>query len=96
MPGSVRVNEMDNRTIMQRLLDAGYPAEEMYHHDSDLYVLVTNKTTAVINQWLDDNGWRRDHPLLDTFKDQITGKKVYDLAFQYLPYWEEANGSERA
>ena len=48
---------MDDRTLMQRLLDDGYPAEEIYHHGSDLYVYVTNKTTAVIRRWMKDNGF---------------------------------------
>lgn len=37
--------------LMQRLLDAGYPPEEMDHHESDLYVFVTPLTTKVIEQW---------------------------------------------
>lgn len=80
---------MDDRTLMQRLLDAGYPAEEMYHHESDLYVYATNKTWDVIRKWLKDNGWPLSSPLLSTFEDNITGRRMYDVAFQYTPYWEE-------
>ena len=35
---------MSGKSLMERLLDAGYPAEEMYHHESDLYIFATNKT----------------------------------------------------
>lgn len=80
---------MDDRTLMQRLLDDGYPAEEIYHHGSDLYVYITNKTAAVIRRWMKDNGFRLDSPLLSTFTDNITGRRMYDVAFQYTPYWEE-------
>lgn len=27
------------KTLLERLLDAGYPKAEIYHHMSDLYVL---------------------------------------------------------
>lgn len=26
---------------------------------------------------------------VDTFRDQITGESMYDIAFQYEPYWSE-------
>ena len=67
---------------MQRLLDAGYPKEEMDHHYSDLYVYVTPLTTKVIEQWCKDNGFSRSW-FCPMFKDQITGKPMYDCAFQY-------------
>ena len=35
---------MSGKSLMERLLDAGYPAEEMYHYESDLYIFATNKT----------------------------------------------------
>ena len=76
----------ESKTLMQRLLDAGYPKEEMYHHRSDLYVFVTPLTTKVIDEWLDDNGYRhlKANPLyVDQFTDQITGRRMYDIAFQY-------------
>lgn len=82
-----------NRPLMQRLLDAGYPCEEMDHHYTDLYVFVTPLTTEVLNKRLEDNGWRRlqnDPFLVSRFRDQITGRMMYDVAFQYLPELEEA------
>ena len=41
----------DNRTLLQRLLDAGYPKEDVLHHSSDLYVFVTPVTKRVVEEW---------------------------------------------
>ena len=76
----------DERSLMRRLLDAGYPKEQIHHHCSDLYVFVTETTTKVLDEWLEDNGFKRlkDEPfLVGKFTDQITGKLMYDIAFQY-------------
>ena len=32
------VMAIENKTLMETLIDAGYPCEEMYHHCSDLYI----------------------------------------------------------
>lgn len=69
-------------TLKQRLLDAGYPLEDMYHHDSDLYVYVTPLTTKVIQEWCDDNGYRMAHHC-PKFRDAITGRPMYDCAFNW-------------
>ena len=79
---------MNNKSLMERLLEAGYPPEDIDHHYSDLYVYVTPLTTKVITEWADENGY--DNNLLggiyvQTFRDQITGRKMYDIAFQYSP-----------
>lgn len=71
-----------NKTLMERLLEAGYPESEMDHHESDLYVYVTPLTTRVIKEWCKDNGFRKNWHC-PIFTDQITGKKMYDCAFQY-------------
>ena len=41
------------KTLMEMLIEAGYPKEEMYHpsYGSDLYVYVTPLTTKVIEEW---------------------------------------------
>lgn len=78
-------------TLIERLLEAGYPADEIYHHESDLYVYKTEATTKVLDEWLEDNGWRKlanDPFLVSVFKDQITGKPMYDIAFQYYNFKE--------
>lgn len=72
----------DERSLMRRLLDAGYPREEMDHHESDLYVYVTPLTTKIISEWCNENGHRMSWHC-PTFKDQITGRQMYDCAFQY-------------
>ncbi len=81
----------DNRSIMQRLIDAGYPVSEMDHHESDLYVYATKLAFDTILTWLDDNGYRFD-VMVDVFTDQITGRKMYDIAFGYDPYWNDKCG----
>ena len=81
----------DERPLMKRLLDAGYPIEQMDHHESDLYVYVTPLTTKVLDEWLADNGFERlkdNRMFVDKFNDQITGKQMYDIAFQYSRVYE--------
>ena len=70
------------KTLMEMLIEAGYPKEEMDHHESDLYVYVTPLTTRVIDEWCKANGFNKNW-FCPTFKDQITGKMMYDCAFQY-------------
>lgn len=74
-------------TLMEKLAQEGYPREEMYHHCSDLYVFVTPRTQRVINEWFKEQGYNRDL-FVSTFRDQITGRLMYDVAFNYAPYWE--------
>lgn len=75
------------KTLMQRLVDEGYPSSEMYHHYSDLYIFATPMTQRVVNQWCKDNGYHRDL-FVSTFHDQQTGRLMYDVAFQYDPFWQ--------
>lgn len=79
---------MNNKSLMERLLEAGYPPEDIGHHYSDLYIYVTPLTTKVIIEWANENGCvgdLRDGVFVQTFKDQITGRIMYDIAFQYIP-----------
>lgn len=79
---------MNNKPLMERLLEAGYPPEAIDHYYYDLYVYVTPLTTKVITEWADENGYDsnlRDGWFVQTFKDQITGRKMYDIRFQYIP-----------
>lgn len=78
---------MKTKSLMQMLIDAGYPREEMYNHESDLYVYVTPLTMRIINEWCKENGFIRSWHC-PIFKDQITGKPMYDCVFQYLPWWK--------
>lgn len=72
----------DNRTLLQRLLDAGYPKEDVFHHSSDLYVFVTPVTKRVVEEWCKEHGYSRSWHC-PMFQDQVTGKAMYDCAFQY-------------
>lgn len=74
------------KSLKQMLLDAGYPESEMYHHYADLYVYVTPVTTKVIDEWCGKHGYTKDWHC-PKFKDRITGKQMYDCAFQW--YEEE-------
>lgn len=72
----------ENKTLIEALLEAGYPKEEIYHHYSDLYIYVTPTTTAVVDSWFAENKLHK-HLFVSRFKDLITGRLMYDIAFQY-------------
>ena len=72
------------KSLMKRLLDAGYPLEEMSHHYSDLYVYVTPLTERVVKEWCKDMGYRQEH-LCPIFISNTDGRKMYDCAFSYEP-----------
>lgn len=76
------------KSLMQTLEDAGYPREQMFNHYSDLYVFITPLTQRVVDEWFKDGGMNMK-VFVETFNDQITGKPMYDIAFQYTPYFEE-------
>ena len=79
---------MNTKSLMERLLEAGYPPEDIHHHYYDLYVYVTPLTTKVIAEWANDYGYNdnlRDGLFVQKFKDQITGRMMYDIFFQYIP-----------
>lgn len=42
--------KIENKTLMETLIDAGYPREEMYHHYSDLYIFLTPKNSTDCRQ----------------------------------------------
>lgn len=84
-------------TLMEMLVEAGYPREDIHHYASDLYVYVSPLTTKVLEEWCKVNGWNsklvKDKGyLFDVFTDNVTGRKMYDIAFQYIPFWEEKCG----
>ena len=70
------------KTLIERLLEAGYPKDQMYHHYSDLYIFVTPIIKSIVDKWCSDNGYHR-HLFVSTFHDQVTGRLMYDIAFQY-------------
>ena len=75
-------NRGDKMTLMEKLLEAGYPKEDFYHHCSDLYIFETPLTQRIINKWFKEQGLDRTL-FVNIFKDQITGSPMYDVAFQY-------------
>ena len=86
-----------SKSLMEMLVQAGYPREDIHHYASDLYVYVTPLTTKVLEEWCKVNGWNsrlvKDKSFLfDVFTDNVTGRKMYDIAFQYIPFWEEKCG----
>jgi len=70
-------------TLYQRLCEAGLE-DQIDHHCSDLYVFVTPQTTEIIEQWILDTGYHKT--FYDKFVDQVTGKLMYDIPFQYDPW----------
>lgn len=75
-------------TLMEKFEAAGYPRKEMYHHESDLYVFLTPLTKRVIDEWFKEEGLTRSL-FVSTFRDQITGESMYDVAFQYTPAFDQ-------
>lgn len=74
--------------LIEALEEAGYPREQMFTNCSDLYVFITPITKRVVDKWFKDEGLEKSL-FVSTFRDQITGKEMYDIAFQYTPFWEE-------
>lgn len=77
----------EKESIYARLLREGYPQEDIDHHESDLYVYVTPLTTKIIKEYFPDH----DHKtiMVNKFKDNVTGRYMYDITFAYDPYWAE-------
>ena len=74
--------------VIEALEEAGDPREQMFTNCSDLYVFITPLTKRVVDKWFKDEGLEKSL-FVSTFRDQITGKEMYDIAFQYTPFWEE-------
>lgn len=73
---------MKGTTLMDALRAAGYPEEDFFHHYSDLYVFATPLTARVIDEWFMANNLEKNL-FVSTFKDQITGRPMFDITFQY-------------
>lgn len=74
-------------TLYNMLVNAGL-SEDIFNHESDLYICVSPASTKIIYEWLKENGYF-EKSFLSTFTDQITGKKMYDIPFQYDPWWSD-------
>ena len=66
------------------LMDAGC-ADDIDHHESDLYVRVTPTTKEIVTNYCKDT----DSAMPKTFIDQIDNERWYDIPFMYTPYWEK-------
>lgn len=73
-------------TLMEKLKEAGYPEADIHHHCSDLYVYATPLTKQVINAHFKETGQNRSL-FVKPFKDAVTGRPMYDIAFHYDPAW---------
>ena len=61
------------------------PAEDIDHHESDLYIRKTPESTALINKMQYKNSG-----LLSTFRSNIEPHDIwYELPFCYTPVWQE-------
>ena len=94
---TIRCEELEKKTLMETLVDAGYPADQFDHHESDLYVYTEINglfTREIIGKWFRDHGYS---PALFVkyFEDQVTGRGMWDIAFQYTPWWVEHCGKEK-
>lgn len=67
-------------SLYEECVKRGIPTKNRY---SDLYIPVTEETTALLNE----HGCHKS-----TFVDQIDGTLSYDVAFQYDPYWVAVKG----
>jgi len=54
----------------------------MDHHESDLYLLVTPESAALIAEYEFKANVR-------VFRSNIDGRQWYDIPFAYLPFWNE-------
>ena len=78
------------KSLYKALIEAGYLEEEMFHWQSDLYVFVTPLTTQIVEDWCKENGFDRTLHC-PIFKDNVTGRAMYDCAFCYEPFFSERN-----
>lgn len=69
-------------TLIDNLIAAGYPRSEMYNHCSDLYVYVTPLTIRVLEGWFKEQRLNKEL-FVSRFKDNVTGRQMFDIAFQY-------------
>ena len=85
------------KTLMETLVDAGYPADQFGHHESDLYVYAYINgmfTREIIAKWFRDHGYS-PALFMNYFEDQVTGKGMWNVAFQYTPWWVERCEKEK-
>lgn len=77
------MNTEVNKPLMLRIIDGGYPKNEIFNHESDLYVFVTPLTKKIIEEWCKEHNFNRTWHC-PNFIDQITKRPMYDCAFQFI------------
>lgn len=85
-----KYSKPQTKTIMSRLIDAGYPRAEMANHETDLYVFATPVVYEVLEKYKQDTGIS---PVYSSFIDQVSGKTMLDIAWAYDPEWERKMGN---
>lgn len=75
-----QVNESYDFKGLNAELRKELPADEIDHHNSDLYVKATPKAKEIFKKYGVHN-----HPLVSTFIDQVTHTRWFDLPFAYCP-----------
>lgn len=94
---TIRCEGTPDKTLMETLVDAGYPADQFDHHESDLYVYAQVdglETGKIIAKWFRDHGHLPSF-FMNIFTDQRTSRLMWDVAFQYTPWWAEHCGKEK-
>ncbi len=81
-------------TLIEKLIEAGYPSKDIYHHYSDLYIFVTPLTTKIIDVWFEEQNLDKKL-FVSLFRDNVTGKQMYDIAFQYYERGDKNGLSEK-
>lgn len=54
----------------------------IFRHYSDLYVYATPITKKIVDEWFKEQRLNQDSYMY-LFKDNITGRPMYNIAFQY-------------
>lgn len=91
---TIRCEKCSNKTLMETLIEAGFPEKEFDHHESDLYVpkeMNGRYTGGIIVRWFIEYGYN-PRLFMNEFRDQVTGKPMWDISFQYTPWWQEHCG----
>lgn len=68
--------------LMERLIEAGYPREELRHKGKDLLIPVTPMTSKAIDEWCAAFGYYKP-ALVRTYTDESTRTEMYECAYQY-------------
>lgn len=66
------------KPLMQRLLDGGYPIEDMFFHQrvGEIYIYNTLLSTQIIDKWCEDNGFDKEQRCAPC-RGTITGRPMY-------------------